>query len=74
MAMANFKEICTALAIKKRCMAAAAALLSAMSSGQGPQGEKQRTERCQFSWENHMGRLTESEFKLRYKVTVHAFY
>jgi hypothetical protein len=42
--------------------------------GQGPQGEKRRTERCQFSWENHMGRVTESEFKLRYKVTVHAFY
>ena len=38
-----------------------------LSGGQGPQGKKRRTESL-FSWKDHVSRLTEREFKLRYRL------
>ena len=43
-----------------------------LSGGQGPQGKKRRTESL-FSWKDHVSRLTEREFKLRYRLDFDAF-
>ena len=39
--------------------------------GQGPQGKKQKPE--VFSWEAHVARLTEAQFKRRYRLTWESF-
>ena len=44
----------------------------ACMGGQGPQGRKWRKENP-FSWEEHLWRLTEEEFKLRYCLDFDAF-
>ena len=67
--------LCAALARRRRLLsAAAAAAASSMPSGQGPQGAKPKPHWQSFSWEAHVGRLTESQFKLRYRLTVDGFY
>ena len=43
-----------------------------MQGGQGPQGAKQREQHA-FSWNDHVLRLTEAEFKLRYRLDFDAF-
>ena len=55
--------------MRRRQVAAAIQLLS---GGQGPQGKKRRTESL-FSWKDHVSRLTEREFKLRYRLDFDAF-
>ena len=57
-----------AAARRKQVEAAMAALLA---SGQGPQGKKRRE--AAFSWSDHLARLTETEFKQRYRLTWPAF-
>ena len=67
--------LCAALARRRRLAAmAAATAAAAMPSGQGPQGKKEKPGWSAFSWEAHMARLTESEFKLRYRLTPDSFY
>ena len=67
--------LCAALARRRRLLsAAAAAAASSMPSGQGPQGAKPKPHWQSFSWGAHVGRLTESQFKLRYRLTVDGFY
>ena len=58
-----------AAAVRRRQVAAAMQLLG---GGQGPQGKKLRR-RSRFSWTDHLLRLTESEFKLRYRLDFDAF-
>ena len=58
-----------AAAVRRRQVAAAMQLLG---GGQGPQGKKRRR-RSRFSWTDHLLRLTESEFKLRYRLDFDAF-
>ena len=64
--------VCAALARRRR--AAAIAASGSAVSGQGPQGSKPEPHWAGFVWEDHVGRLTESEFKLRYRLAVDAFY
>lgn len=44
-----------------------------MTSGQGPQGSKQRSE-YSFDWTAHVARLTPDEFKQRYRLDFDSFY
>ena len=41
--------------------------------GRGPQGKKRR-DRAPFSWEEHVARLNEQEFKQRYRLNHESFY
>jgi hypothetical protein len=59
-----------ALAIRRRQIAAA--LEDLASGGQGPQGQKCRDDPV-FSWESHMRRLSDAEFKLRYRLSRDGF-
>ena len=43
-----------------------------IGGGQGPSGRKRR-ELAHFSWEEHLLRLTEAEFKLRYRLNFDSF-
>ena len=43
-----------------------------IGGGQGPCGRKRR-ELAHFSWEDHLLRLTEAEFKLRYRLNFDSF-
>ena len=63
------RRLAIAAAIRRRQVVAAIQLLS---GGQGPQGKKRRTESL-FSWKDHVSRLTEREFKLRYRLDFDAF-
>jgi hypothetical protein len=58
-----------AAAHHRRCVAAIAA---AMDGSQGPSGKKHRPLQ-QFSWEEHVLRFTEDEFKLRYRLDFDSF-
>ena len=58
------RRLAIAAAMRRRQVVAAIQLLS---GGQGPQGKKRRTE-SRFSWKDHVSRLTEREFKLRYRL------
>ena len=40
---------------------------------QGPQGPKRR-EKTTFSWRDHLARLTEKDFRLRYRLDIDSFY
>ena len=48
------------------------AVLELLGNGKGPQGSKRR-ELGSFNWEDHVERLTEKKFKLRYRLTHTAF-
>ena len=65
--------LCAALAHRRRAVACAA-VLTGLPSGQGPQGPKPVPEWQAFVWEQHVARLTESDFKLRYRLTADAFH
>ena len=65
------EELFLAAHARRRRVLACAALLC---SGKGPQGEKTAPTWEPFSWAKHMNRLSEKDFKLRYRVTVDAFY
>ena len=58
------------VASRRRVVAAGVHLVS---SGQGPQGSK-RPDEDPFSWTDHVARLSEDEFKQRYRLTFDAFY
>ena len=58
-----------AAAIRRRQIILA---LQALSAGKGPQGPKYCSE-SQFSWTDHIRRLDEREFKLRYRLDYDAF-
>ena len=58
-----------AVAAQRKRVAAAVALL--LNGGQGPQGKK-RVE-SPFSWADHLARLTEREFKQRYRLDYDSF-
>ena len=66
---ARVRKLRIAAATRRRQILAA---LLTRSGGQGPQGAKYRTE-SPFSWNDHVKRLTESEFKLRYRLDFDAF-
>ena len=57
------------VAAQRRQITAAVNLLE---GGQGPQGKKRRE--SPFRWADHLARLTEKEFKERYRLTYDAFY
>ena len=62
-----------AVAHRRRCFVAALNHFAAgHSSGQGPQGPKVRFD-TEFSWRDHVARLTDRDFKLRYRLTLPAF-
>ena len=63
---------CAALAHRRRMVAAAMVVMN--SSGSGPQGPKPKPPWEGFSWANHVARLSESDFKLRYRLTADAFH
>ena len=51
----------------------AAALAATETDGRGPQDVK--TDKWTgFSWETHIARLDEAEFKRRYRLTAESFY
>ena len=58
-------------AIHQRRKVVAAVLLC--NGGQGPQGRKAHRQMI-FSWAEHVGQLTEEEFRLRYRFTFEGFY
>ena len=66
-------------AIQKRRAAAAAAFLAQQRpreperQASGPQGKKHK-DTSLFVWEDHCLRLTEDEFKRRYRLTPDSFY
>ena len=62
------REIQAAVAQRRRVVGA----WEMMQGGQGPQGAKQREQHA-FSWDEHVRRLTEPEFKLRYRLDFDAF-
>ena len=59
LAAQRLRRIKVAVAARRKQVAAAVAAFS--SCGQGPQGKKRRE--AAFSWEDHLARLTEDEFK-----------
>ena len=59
----------TAAATKRRRYAA---FLCLQGSGQGPRGPKRK--KTTFSWAAHVASLTESDFRLRYRLDSAAFY
>ena len=59
----------TATATKRRRYAA---FLCLQGSGQGPRGPKRK--KATFSWAAHVTSLTESDFRLRYRLDSAAFY
>ena len=65
------EELFLAAHARRRRMLAVATILR---PGKGPQGEKTAPTWAPFSWTKHMNRLDEKDFKLRYRVTVDAFY
>ena len=69
LAAQRLRRIKVAVAARRKQVAAAVAAFS--SCGQGPQGKKRRE--AAFSWEDHLARLTEDEFKQRYRLTWPAF-
>ena len=70
------EELLTAVIARRRRIVTAgvAGFLSGetQTSGQGPQGSKERFD-DPFSWAAHLKRLTEKEFKLRYRVSTKRF-
>ena len=56
--------------IQQRRKLVAAVLLC--NGGQGPQGRKAHRQ-MNFSWAEHVGQLTEEEFRLRYRFTFEGF-
>ena len=58
--------IAAASAAHKRRMAAAAAAIFPQEGGQGPVGKKHKVK--EFSWAEHVRRLTETQFQLRYRL------
>ena len=69
LAAQRLRRIKVAVAARRKQVAAAVAAFS--SCGQGPQGKKRHE--AAFSWEDHLARLTEDEFKQRYRLTWPAF-
>ena len=69
LARARVRRMRAAVVIRRRQIVCALELLG---SGQGPSGGKQREEHA-FSWSAHVLRLTEAEFKLRYRLDFDSF-
>ena len=68
-AVKKARRLKLAVAVQRRRAAAAIMLLM---NGQGPQGRKRRPQ-SPFSWEDHVARLTEPEFKQRYRLNWDSF-
>ena len=64
--------IAAASAAHKRRMAAAAAAIFPQEGGQGPVGKKHKVK--EFSWAEHVRRLTETQFQRRYRLNWRSFY
>lgn len=64
------RRMAVAVAVHRRRVVAA--LDQLRTDGRGPQGRKQRE--VPFSWEDHLMRLTEADFKLRYRLDIDSFY
>ena len=56
-----------AVAARVRACAAGGFVATDTSTGQGPQGKKEKME--EFSWEKHERRLSQRQFKKRYRLT-----
>ena len=63
------RRLKVAVAVQRRRVVAA---LAALESGQGPAGRKRRE--SPFCWEDHLARLTEAEFKARYRLDFDSFH
>ena len=61
------------IARRRRVVVVAATLLLRKGGQQGPQAAK-RKDKSPFIWSDHVDRLTEAEFKLRYRLSAEAFY
>ena len=72
LALGDNDAIAAAAAAHKRCMAAAAAAISPQAGGQGPGGKKEKVK--EFSWAEHVRRLTETQFQRRYRLNWRSFY
>jgi len=64
----KLRRLQAAVAIRRRQIRAALA----GEAGQGPQGSKRR-ETSFFSWTDHLARMTERDFKLRYRLDYNGF-
>ena len=62
-----------AAVLARRRAAALAVLLAVRGGGQGPRGKKSK-DASPFIWADHVDRLTEAEFKLRYRLDADSFY
>ena len=63
--------VCASLARRRRMVVAQQDVIP--GGGQGPQGPKLKPEEAGFSWAKHVRRMTEKQFKLRYRLTFDAF-
>ena len=70
----EFKLELLCAVLSRRRQAGALAAAQHMQGGQGPPGPKMMPHWSGFVWADHVARLTESEFKLRYRLTADAFY
>tara|TARA_B110000046_G_scaffold177123_1_gene203556 strand:+ start:224 stop:1549 length:1326 start_codon:yes stop_codon:yes gene_type:complete len=66
----RYRRLMAAIHHRRKLVVAA---LVCNGNGQGPQGKKARRQMT-FSWTEHVGQLTEDEFKLRYRFTFEGFY
>ena len=71
LALGDNDVMAAAAAAQKRRMAAAAAVFP-QEGGQGPGGKKVKVK--EFSWAEHVRRLTESQFQRRYRLNWRSFY
>ena len=72
LALGDNDAIAAASAAHKRRMAAAAAAIFPQEGGQGPGGKKEKVK--EFSWGEHVRRLTETQFQRRYRLNWRSFY
>ena len=66
-------ELVAAIVKRRRLAAAALVVSTSAKDGRGPQGKKQR-DAAAFVWKDHLHRLSEEEFKLRYRLSFDSFY
>ena len=69
----SLAEMSTHAAITARRRVVSFVLPDLMVDGRGPQGKKRMSEEDPFSWEAHLQRLDEEEFKRRYRLDFDSF-
>ena len=68
----KLRKLRAAIVIKRQQIKAVLAATITGSNGQGPQAKKQREE-ARFSWADHVRKMSEAQFKLRYRLDFDSF-